>query len=307
MLKSPDLGADLDGEGWWGARAGRWQRTICRPASVSVPGELASEYLASRNAVNFLDRHAFPDHEQLVHVASLNRILQFLFRSGPGDRFHVRFRAITGARLPIRPPGTGLSAIDFADQVSAIAESVNRSGLGSVQSLVELLSQALSPSEPPWWAAFAQEVCPLLETEDWIGLAQALGMGHLEPGEWLIIWQYEIPLVFQSEPDARLCRPTVIEANDSPFHFPSPPGLRWGITMPLRTSGRGCLREVLHPPLRGEAARVACRESLRQLARDPLVDHNELAKLRQHHRRRLELEFRDPDTSNWLRRHGNPP
>jgi hypothetical protein len=79
----------------------------------------------------------------------------------------------------------------------------------------------------------------------------------------------------------------------------------WGITMPLRTSLRGAVREILHPPLRMVSDPTKCDCSLVQLTQDPMPDASSrgLAKLRAHHRRYLEAEYPTAETEGWVERH----
>ena len=171
------------------------------------------------------------------------------------------------------------------------------------RALARLLCDALGRFQPPWWACFAAEAAPLLSASDATSLCQALGLGHIEVGEWLLVWRYDLDVLRRLYPGMPLFRPTVVEANDSPCHFPPPPGYRYGITMPLAGAGRGALREVIHPPLFEDAAGDACTGSLLRVATPPLADHNELPNLRAAHRRRLLADFGGPHTQGWLDRH----
>jgi hypothetical protein len=94
-----------------------------------------------------------------------------------------------------------------------------------------------------------------------------------------------------------------VEANDSPYHFPSPPTSRYGITLPLDRAAPSALREVLHPPLSGEPATRACTGTLGKIAEMPLPDHNSLAALRKRHFSRLGKDTADLRDHAWLDRH----
>ncbi len=144
---------------------------------------------------------------------------------------------------------------------------------------------------------------PAIERGDWTGVCQALGVGHLEATEWLIIWRYEAGEVYLQYPDVPFHRPTVVEASDNPFHFPSPPSYAYGITMPLALDQRGAFREVLHPPLSAQATTEACRYPLVQLASSPIDDHGRIRELRRGHRRRLARDHPRPEATGWLDRH----
>lgn len=299
MLDSPHW----DGEpnaGAWCARQGAYFRdALCRPASPHVPSDPRSAYLDDVNADNVVPRQALSPYDQLLHVASLNRLLGFLQkRRGAGAGGLVEsFYELTGRDLPARSVGLGLDREAMRQAVDGIAEEVNRRGTAG--RLAGALCEALGPTEPPWWAGFAEEPVTQLRQGDAAELCRALGMGHLREGEWLIVWRYEVSAV---QP-LSLCRPTVVEAHENPFHFPSPPGLRYGVTMPLRGDRRQACREVVHPPLRGTAAVDACEAAFLRIER-PVVGYDEISELRRRHRQRLEEEHLE--AAGWLSRHPDP-
>src|SRR5262249_45380590 len=100
-----------------------------------------------------------------------------------------------------------------------------------------------------------------------------------------------------------LYRPTVLEANDSPYHHPSPPPYPFGITMPLDPGQPAC-REVLHRPLRGTAAVESCTGWLLRLESfAALGDRRRLGSLRSRHRERLRREFPAEGLERWVERH----
>ncbi|MEM1204054.1 MAG: hypothetical protein AAGN66_12570 [Acidobacteriota bacterium] len=304
MLRSAELAAPAIGDDWWNARAASFRRTLCRPSSPG-PDERRSAYLDGENANNRVAPRSLPPHEQLVHVASLNALLHRIGRGGRSGLLRSRFsRALPGAPLP--PTPGGLPWPEFCARVEAFARAINELGLGAVQALAGFLSDRLGPTEPPWWAGFARQLAPHLRAEDWTGLCRALGLGHLEAGEWLVVWRYDVATVLDETPEPTCCRPTVVEANDSPWHFPSPPGQRFEITMPLEPAPRGTCHEVLHAPLKHGSA-AACAHLLGRIDRPPVEDYDVLAEFRREHRRRLEaLGPYAADTAAWLARHPEP-
>lgn len=303
MLAAPEFAGEPDGDEWSRQRGEYFYRALCRP-SLPAPGGLRSAYLDASNATNVVPRNAIPPHEQLVHGASLNRILAHLATAEhPAVELKLGFRDLTGRDFPQRVVGEGLDRAAFQSQVDEIASTVNELGVEAVRRLAGLLCDALGPAEPPWWAGFAQELMPLIENGDGTGLCQALGMGHLEEGVWLMLWRYEIGQLFLLGPDAHLYRPTVVEANDSPFHFPSPPGYPYGITMSLAEGRRGACREVIHAPLKGQAAVDACSGVLYRIARSPIVGYDQISDLRERHRDRLQRAHPEPETAGWLGHH----
>ena len=211
----------------------------------------------------------FPSHDQLIHVKSLNNILWRLtgaeHASGSLSR---RLRTITGQGLPERKTSVGvLGRQGFVDQVDVIARNVQQRGPNAVKELAGLLCEVLGNTQPPWWACFFQEVRPWLNKADWLAMCQLLGLGHLlsdsSSGHWLLVWRYAVHTAYP------LYRPTVVEANDNPFHCPSPPSKKCGITMPLGIDLRAC-REVIHPHLPGRTPLMLVLVSLGTL-RAPLV------------------------------------
>lgn len=308
VLEAAEFQDELDGETWWQRRYEHFGRTICQP-TVLGPLGLQSAYLDAPNGSNAIARSALPAHEQLVHVASLNRILWRL-TSGEyltGD-LRMRFLDLTDRLLPEKLMGsTFRDAIEFQGRVNDIAEGVNRLGLKRVKQVANLLCDALGERQPPWWACFAQELMPLIEGGDWTGLAQMLGLGHIGAGEWLIVWRYEVRVLYMLGAEFQIFRPTVVEADDSLCHFPSPPKSSYGIAMPLRLNEEGACREVIHPPLMGEVAAEACSFPLCRIASPPLSAYNELDTLRRTHCLRLAREYPQTETYSWLSRHGNWP
>lgn len=303
LTEAPEFSRGLDGKAWKKARQSHFRRTLCRPALPSTAYE-ESGYRQGENQNNVIPRRTVVPHEQLVHVGSLNRILAHLAKgevvNGP---FRLDFDELTH-ELALAP-AAAKDAHQFSAEVDAIAHARNRAGRSAVRELAGLLCEALGPTEPPWWATFASEVTPLLQAQDATGLCRALGLGHLEAGQWLLIWHYEVRVLETLIPGAPslLTRPTVVEAEKNPCHHPPYPGATFGITMPLDESATQAHREVLHPPLRGPAAVDYCTGTLLQIAESPLPDHAKLEGLRERHRRRLEAQDPLGDAAAWLERH----
>ncbi len=308
LLNAPEFAAEPSGDDWCRQRYLYFQHAICRPTLPGAWGP-SSAYLDPPNCSNAIDSRTVPGHEQLVHVASLNRILRRL-ASGEHETGDARLRLLEliGHTLPARTPeGPTFDPTLASRQVDEIAEAATRKGPATVRPLARLLCDTLGQFQPPWWACFAAEVAPLISAGDAAGLCQALGLGHIKAGDWLLVWRYDLNLLGRLYPGVPLFRPTVVEANDNPCHHPPPPGYRYGITMPLTAAGRGALREVIHPPLTGGPAADSCTGSLLRVATPPLSDHNELPSLRAAHRRRLGMDFGGSETRGWLDRHSHLP
>lgn len=297
MLENPCFRGNPDEEEWWKQTHKYFSHAICMPASPSASG-LRSAYTDTFNANNLVAARAIPGHDQLIHISSLNNILWRLASAEYASAdLKLNFRDITGLMLPQKPTGTTIwEQQAFSQEVDRIAERVQQEGPDKARYLAGLLSDALGNNQPPWWACFAEEVKRFIDQEDWTALCRALGLGHLEIGHWLLIWKYEINSA------GSLYRPTVIESNKNPFHFPSPPTSSYGITMPLEETYSAC-REVLHPPLSGDAAVKACTGELGKIADSPVVDYNSIIRLRRKHRERLGSECTDNNDDLWLQRH----
>jgi len=228
-----------------------------------------------------------------------------LFRIGLGAAaertadFELNFLEILG-----RPwlGGGALSPFSsgFLRAVDDVAQDLLDRSEGAIRAMAGLLADTMGPREPPWWACFSQEIESILAAKDTAGLCSALGLGHRKDGEWLLVWRYPVAAA------GPLYRPTVLEANDSPYHHPSPPQYPLGITMPL-DAGQPACREVLHRPLRGVAAVQGCTGELVRLENFAARgDRRRLALLRLGHRERLRREFPTSGLNPWMERHPEP-
>lgn len=277
-----------DANDWWEARKIYFQQEICQPIALGPTGKI-SAYGRQANAANRIADGTAP-FDRLVHVGSLGSMLRWVSRGSRSAEAEAALNRLTGQTL--------LSKRDPLNaQVSALARAMLALGPEVVRRIAGLLADSLGEQEPPWWACFTEEVRTALNSRDALALCAALGLGHLSAGDWLLVWRYPI------QEAGPLYRPTVLEANDSPFHFPSPPGYALGITMPLDPAQAAC-REVLHRPLRGRAAVGFCTGELFSLEGFPVLrDNAALSDLRTQHRARLEREFPSAGLKGWVQRH----
>lgn len=277
---------------WWQRRCRYFNDEICQSSNPEIDG--CSAYLRSRNLSNRIVR--VPGFERLVHVGSLNATLLWLSWSPHWSDVRRKLRHESGVRLSDRPPGM-LDGVWLDRQLDAVVQGLHTRGEDTIRRVAGFLADASGESEPPWWAGFSDEVQEVLSSGTAADLCIALGLGHRRPGEWLLVWEYEVEHV---EP---LFRPTVLEANDSAYHYPSPPSSVFGITMPLRPGARAC-REVLHRPLRGDQAVDLCTGRLLQVEDffSP-YDSKALAALRSFHGRHLLRESPRGGSGSWFRRH----
>lgn len=308
LLAAPAFADEPTGNLWWRQRRRAFQDLICRPSIPDGLGGPRSSYLDPSNSNNAISSRTLPGHEQLVHVASLHGLLERLSTAEHVEAVDLRLRFfdLTGREMPRRPPGAGFDRDAFGREVAAIATALHARGEAAVQGLAGAIAHALGKEEPPWWAGFAHELMPFLKRDDGLGLSRALGLAHLAGGDWLVVWRYEAQVLYEMTAGLGLYRPTAIEADEHAGHFPSPPGYRYGITMTLAETWHGECREVIHPPLKGEAAAVACTGKLLRLGGPALDSYNHLERLRLRHREHLARIHPEPETAHWLERHPSP-
>jgi hypothetical protein len=249
------------------------------------------------NRNNQIPRGRLPPDEELVHVSSFGGLIRYLVTTYRAD-FELAW-IVLFPNLPIPPrPGD----LNFSDRIWRIAAELNTQGLIEVQRMTGFLADWCGATEPPWWAAFSAELGAFFYDEDWLGLSRVLGLSHLEAGETLLIYRYTVNDALTAAVGSFL-RPTVIEAATHPCHFPSPASADYGFTMPLELGTEKYCREVIHAPLKGQLAASACALPLVRLANWVMADYDRLPALRAQQRLRLEREWPDLQTQEWLRRH----
>jgi hypothetical protein len=287
---SPHFKSIRNFEDWWEARGLYFRDNVDRgPASSYVQATNRSNLIPARVA----------GFDRLVHVGSLNAILRRISKSAVAVELDLQLRELTGKGLPARPVGE-IGFGWFDSSVDSLALALRALPPMTTNRLAGLLRYALGETEPFWWGCFAEEVGEALESGSAARICSALGLGHRRTGEWLLMWIYPVS---EAGP---LYRPTVLEANDSPFHYPSPPEYPFGITMPLEPHLPAC-REVLHRPLRSTAAARWCTGELFRLESLPAVEDNAaLRTLRIRQQERLAGEFSQGGCSAWLLRHPEP-
>ena len=302
MLDASSSSGQLDGEDLLKQWSDYFKSAICLPTDATGGGYRAA-YLELHNETNRIVNRSMP-FDLLIHVGSLNRILWRLATSEFDSplAFDMDFEQITGCAMPKRnQEDTYKDRTIFNAGVGSVAENLIGQDGRAIKEMAGLLCDALGNRQPPWWACFAEEVAPYIQSGDWAGLCKSLGLGHFAENEWILIWQYEVVSA------GDLFRPTVVESNDSPFHYPSPPSSRYGVTMPLGHGFPLC-REVIHPPLSGTSATDACTGELYKIdgfsvEQDGFI--NDIPKFRLNHTDRLENEFTSANDQDWIDRHKN--
>lgn len=256
-------------EDWWAARGLYFENEIRKP------GEEGSAFKRPFNRMNRVQGR-IAVFDKLVHVGCLNSLIRWASRSAGAADADGELRSLVGRGLPPR---------ERMDTTISFASHLESAGEQAVREAVGILAGALADDQVPWWACFAEEVLPWIERGDASALCAALGLGHRRQLESLVVWVYPVSAA------GPLYRPTVLEANDSPYHFPSPPGLEHGVTMPLRADLPVC-REVVHPPLRGRDLVRHCTGRLLGLTEDPAAEgYDVLRGLRERHRQGLKREL----------------
>jgi hypothetical protein len=258
-------------------------------------------YAETANDCNVIPHNERPSRNHyLLHFASIDRLMQIVLR---GDNIH-RADFLLKLRLLMneRPPSDA-----SAGEVTRIVNNLQHQGADAIKTFASLISDALGDTEPHWWAVFAHEIGDLTINQDWTEAVRMIGLGHLESDVWLLAWRYS------PEVAGRLYRPTVAEAGCNGFHFPSPPGEKYGIAMPL-VPGFPAVRELIHSPLKGDISAQACIGQIGSIVNSPvdIADPTQLSPWfldrRKKHRKYLaENMINSSQTQQWLTRHADLP
>ena len=281
----------------------QWRRyyniEVRNPSGINEEDRLPA-YLRKFNASNKITTR-IPPFYQLLHICSFNRMIKSLISTrlyGNSSEFGFKFEDLTGITLPERTPGSTLTDDEFNVRIDEIANYLNGSGEDIVKRTAGLLCRSFVKSMQPWWACFADDASGFIKSGNWGDLCACLGMGHINDGEWILIWRYKRGEV------GDLYRPTVVEANDSPYHFPSPPSSKYGVTMPLN-SNLPNFREVVHNAPEGSILSEACIGELYKIEQfnSRNANYGRIPSMRSSHSNRLMSEFVDKDDNEWIKRY----
>lgn len=257
------------------------------------------------NVLNRLPPNHFAPNTHLIHLASLNSLMRFaVWRYAFGGADLAAYLLTEhGLTMPNSPTDPARHKV-FCD---TLANILNTAGLAATKAFAGRLSDALGPTEPHWWAGLAYDIDPLLAGDDWSEAAFRLGLGHMPAGEWLLAWRYP------AKEASPWYRPSVLEAQDSPFHYPSPPSSPVGISMSL-SAGTGGVCEIVHPPLKEDDAEEFNLGQLGLLKQNYAVSVHSDAERRKwfddkrgQHRSYLQASYVTPIDNHWFARHLTRP
>lgn len=180
--------------------------------------------------------------------------------------------------------------------------------------LSPLLSHVSDKLFQPTWAGLWQEF------EAHVGLdsnpgewMKAYGMARSDSTRWLVLLRYRAGLCQNG-----IFRPTVLEAVNCPYHYPSPPCLTWpvergGISLDLRDDPHPThsappssattsiptpvtfLSEFIHSRVKWDKSHIVKVEFTERAPANPDVQ-----KVRDEHYNRLKNRFPDVDWPNWM-------
>lgn len=281
---------------WSSSYRAFYRRRVVGVHSLSAPDRCA--FLRAENGANLIGRNELSPTLTLVHVESLNAILLRFARARSGvvvSRLADELRRIT--RLPRLALEMPISAAAVDDWVMNLMAIVARGRRDILLDAVGALSDWQPSLRPPWWAALYDPLHDAITEGDAFRICTAVGLGHLVTPCCLIVWRYRV-----SDVGLLYC-PTVLEAGDSPYHFPSPPGRRHGWSLSIVAGSSELVPEYVHSPLQGALVRTSCTRLLR-LDRAVTPDEPSLRNVRGSHWTRLRSESRHrPDEIAWVDRH----
>ena len=156
-----------DMEDWWEALLSYFQGELCLPCAAGAPPPV-SALIRATNANNLVPLKV-PRFDRLIHVASLNRLVELVSYRRMAADASSQLTRLVGRGLPVRPFGApDPSWLDAP--VRELALGLERRGEDAVRAAAGIFADALGETEPFWWACFADEVKTLLHSDDAAGL-----------------------------------------------------------------------------------------------------------------------------------------
>lgn len=228
-------------------------------------------------------------NKMLVHVTSIDKYIVRIAHTAQNRRFKEI---------------TGLSLTDFQrkkelnlDSVRQLAANIARSDR-ITRDFSEFLLKSLGPTQPPWWACFAQDVSQFIRNREWDMLVRMLGLGFFESGETLLIWVYPAKIL------NHFYRPTTIESACNHCHFAVSVNIKHDRTMPLLTAAKGGVREILHEPIDPKYINECnfwigvVTEQIRDDASDQIMQYRD-----SHWKRLIKSHSKNRNIKSWIDRH----
>ena len=281
MIGDPELKeSDADFDTWKNSQEKYFKKHLCRAGSDTY------------RSVNRNNR--IPDnvlkHKQLVHVTSVNKLILRL--SNHTSVHERRFREITGFSFKAFQ---NKKSLNF-DKVQELTENIGRKQDG-VSDFARLILKSSAHNQPPWWACFAQDVSHCIKNKEWNLLVRKLGLGHYEKNETILIWIYPAKIA------GSFYRPTVIESNCDPYHFPLTDHIEQE-TMPLVKNAKTGISEIVHNPVDPKYI-GECRFWIGRITENIKDDvHDNVEQYRKLHWKRLKKRYSDnPGIKLWIARH----
>ena len=234
---------------------------------------------------------------ELIHVQSLWQMLKRVVMSGDGRELLNDFFASQGLGKLIPTVSRDMTEVSTIDQ---IAETLNSLPEDIFREAIELFQNLLGNTSPHWWTTLVREVERQTGLQDGPALLRLLGIGQCDAQDWLLVYRYrasDVSLFYQ---------PTTLESRAYPFHFPSPPGVDAGLTMPLDPQNNPCL-EYIHRPLSADISAQRVLHPLLPLhtvgSANKEENYQALGTYRQAQRQKLK-RISQP-ASDWVDRHSH--
>lgn len=263
----------------------------------TIPRYFAAAYCKPFGGVKFLSEVVpVRPHRELLHVGSLGGMLNRIVGNADARSHLQEHFALTYGDSRFIPATGKLAPEDLAEVASAMQSGSE----DDFRQTIELLHELLGPRQPFWWATYWSEVQHFKDDAE--ALVDALGMGEYLDGDVLLTYRYkagDVSLIY--------C-PTVIEANNYAFHYPSPQTLNGGLSMPLNNKLGACI-EMIHHPLDASVAATTVIFRLLPLnaGKQMANQYDNLAACRASHRAALQRDYasKSPIVRSWLNRHAS--
>ena len=255
-------------------------------------------YVQPRKSVRFLGRvENVHSKTELLHVTSLSSFFSRL-HSQNAFALNENMSEYLGSTVEL-PESKNLWGIDTSKRLAKEINELDDKTYGLFMSQVHALIPA---SAPCWWAAPVMDIGQQSNNlQNSAAIVLALGMGSCDPDDYLMVYRYP------AKQAGLLYRPTTLETNAYPYHFPSSPDhpRPGGLSMPLQDGLVPC-SEFIHHPLSADAAALSLQRPLRSLQSVvPVRDLKaQLKTLRQQHRQRLkEQHCPTQQGKDWIDRY----